>query len=113
MSQLKDKKACLLASIADPETFEKMLLDLGLKVALKYCYLDHYQYRKDELDNVIKACAENNINTIITTEKDIPKIKAIYPNLPKDISLLALKIGIKFTKNEEVFFERLYSVYNR
>ncbi|MBM3252342.1 MAG: hypothetical protein FJZ11_06175, partial [Candidatus Omnitrophica bacterium] len=111
--ELENKKVCLLASIADPVTFENTILKLGLTPILRFYYLDHYQYKKADLERTIQSCAENKINTIITTEKDLPRINEINPNFPKEISLYILRIGIKFTNNEKLFFERLLAICKR
>jgi tetraacyldisaccharide 4'-kinase len=113
ISELVNRKICLLASIADPVTFENTILKLGLTPSLRFYYLDHYQYKEADLERTIQACAENKINTIITTEKDLPRINEIKLNFPDGISLYVLRIGIKFTKNEKLFFERLFSVCKR
>jgi tetraacyldisaccharide 4'-kinase len=112
LSKIEDKDVCLLSGIADPRTFEKMIFNLGLKPELRFYFLDHYQYKKNDLENIVRSCGENKINTIITTEKDIYRIKAINFDIPKGILFLVLKIAIKFIKDEEIFFKRLYSVCN-
>lgn len=113
ISDITNKNVCLLASIGDVDAFEKMVAGLGLSPNLKFYFLDHYQYKKKDLDNVVKACLDSGITSIITTEKDIPRIKDINFDFPNNISVLALKIEIKFLENEDVFFKRLYTVCNR
>ncbi|MFH1655381.1 MAG: tetraacyldisaccharide 4'-kinase [Candidatus Omnitrophota bacterium] len=112
VSGLMNRNVCLLASIGDPITFENTVLKLGLKPTLRFYFQDHYQYKQDDIKKIIRVCSENKINTIITTEKDVPRINEFNPSFAEGISLLALRIGIKFTKNEKTFFERLSSVCN-
>jgi len=111
-ARLTNKKVCLVAGIGDPETFEKTILKLGLKPTLRFYFLDHYQYERQDLERIIQACKENEINTIITTEKDIPRIREISLEFPEGISVCALRIGIKITKNGKAFFERLDYIFN-
>jgi len=112
-SLMRDKNVCLLASIGDPATFEAMISKQGLNPLLKFYFLDHYQYKDSDLKKVVDSCKAQKINTIITTEKDLPRLKSLSLDFLNGFSVLALRIGIKFTKNEKIFFERLLSVCSR
>lgn len=112
-SLIRDKNVCLLASIGDPLTFEAMISKMGLNPSLKFYFIDHYQYKERDLAKVIATCKAREINTIITTEKDIPRLKSLKLDFLNGFSILALRIGIKFTRNEKTFFERLLSVCSR
>ena len=112
-SLMRDKNICLLASIGDPASFEAMIVKMGLTPELKFYFTDHYQYKERDLARVVATCKAREINTIITTEKDIPRLKSLKLDFLNGLTILALRIGIKFTKNEEAFFERLLSVCHR
>lgn len=112
-SLIRDRNICLLASIGDPATFEAMISKQGFNPLLKFYFVDHYQYKESDLKKVIDSCRERKINTIITTEKDVPRLKPLKLDFLNGFSILALRIGIKFTRNEKIFFERLLSVCNR
>ena len=112
-SGIEDKDVCLLCSIANPEYFQRMIINIGLNPALKFYFMDHHEYNKWDLKTLFYSCSKKQITTILTTEKDAVKLKELIVNLGNSTRILVLRIEFEITKNKEGFFERLSSIYNR
>ena len=113
LSGIDDKHICLLCSIANPQYFEKIIMDIGLNPALKFYFMDHYEYQKQDLEDLFNTCRKNKIRTIITTEKDAVKLKELIGDSGSDFLIFVLRIEFKIIKNEEGFFDRVLSIYRR
>lgn len=109
---LLQKKIAFVTAIGNPEAFENTLLKLGLKVSLKFIFLDHYEFTKSDFDKIINQCIKEGISTLLTTQKDAVKLKQHCSGLNK-LDILVLRIKIKITENEDLFFHRLFGLYNR
>jgi len=112
-SGIEDKDVCLLCSIANPEYFQRMIINIGLNPVLRFYFMDHYEYKKQDLETLFHSCFKKKITTILTTEKDAVKLKGLIDNLGSSARILVLRVEFEITKNEEAFFERLSSIYNR
>lgn len=75
VGELQDKEIVLVSAIGSPECFEKTALRLGLEINKHFIFRDHHLYTKDDIAMVGEYCRKNNLDTIITTEKDAVKLK--------------------------------------
>lgn len=103
---LKAKGVVLVSGIAAPESFEKSITGLGINIGSSFRFPDHHNYTKEDLDRIIKACNEKNINTVITTEKDAVKLSGLAIS-GLGLQILVLRIELKITQNEERLLARL------
>lgn len=71
---LLNKKITAFCSIADPYSFFKTLEEEGLKIENKFIFADHYNYKKEDIDKLLKV----NSEVFITTEKDFVKLKLLW-----------------------------------
>lgn len=110
ISEINGKEVALLCGIADPESFEEGIRSQGAKVVLRHYFLDHHKYNATEIDEVISECGKKGIDTVITTEKDVPRLIDIVHSA--GVKFLALGVELKID-NEEKYFGRLYSMFNR
>jgi tetraacyldisaccharide 4'-kinase len=107
----KGKTVALISGIADPDSFEKLIISLGINVGLSYAFPDHHNYSQKDLEAVRKGAQKKNIDTFITTEKDATRI--LYSRLQTPNSqLLVLRIALKITKDEQGFHNRLLKLYS-
>jgi len=107
---LKTKTAALFSGIGDPDSFENLIISLGVKVGLSFRFRDHYSYSSEDLDKIVQAAKEKNIDTIITTEKDAVRLCAVR-HTPYAVRILVLRINLEI-KNEEGFHNRLLRLYS-
>ncbi len=68
------KNYIAFAGIGNPDNFYFTLKQNNFKIIKDFSFPDHYDYKKNELDNIRKFADANN-SKIITTEKDYLRIK--------------------------------------
>ncbi len=76
LKKLKGKRVLAFAGIGNPENFFRLLKDGGLKIKQEISFPDHYNYKKDEIENLILQAKERGLK-LITTEKDYFRIKQL------------------------------------
>ena len=74
LKRLRGKKILAFAGIGNPKNFFKLLRENGLKIKQEISFPDHYNYSKDEIENLISKAKEEGL-TLLTTEKDFFRIK--------------------------------------
>ena len=72
--KFKGKKLMAIAGIGNPKNFFDLLIENGLNVKRSIPYPDHYNFKKDEIIEIINQAKEKNY-TIVTTEKDLSRIE--------------------------------------
>lgn len=108
---LKGRTVTLFSGIGDPDSFENLIISMGVNVGLVFRFPDHHCYSQKDLDNIIRQSQSKNIDTVITTEKDAARLYGIR-NAEYGIRILVLRIELKITKNEEGFYNRLQRLYS-
>lgn len=112
LEEIKEKEVCLVGSIGNPVAFEKTIASLKLNPVLKFFFLDHHEYKRQEIDKIIESCTRFRINTIITTSKDAVRLRDYFLAINPTQSILVLQIEISVTKGKDEFFNRLSGIYS-
>lgn len=107
---LKGKTLTLFSGIADPDSFESLVLSLGGQVGLVFTFDDHHRYTKDDIEGVVTASRKKGISVIVTTEKDSVRLRSACP-AAGNIAILVLRIELKITHNEKRLLDRLLGIY--
>lgn len=94
LSTLQGTKVLAFCGIARPQSFLEMLGVLGAEVISESLFPDHYQYSASDLDIIFKTAAAKGINMIITTEKDIMRLRGLNTT-----GIWALRIELKINEN--------------
>jgi tetraacyldisaccharide 4'-kinase len=110
LDAFREKTVALLSGIADPDSFERLIGVLGIKVGLAFRFLDHHHYTKKDLERVYRETRALGIDTIVTTEKDAVKLSQLSV-VSCQLSVLVLRIRMEIVSNE-LFLRRVYSLYN-
>lgn len=95
LDQIRNRKVICMAGIASPQSFFKLLEDLGAEILVTESFPDHHFFKPDEINSLL-AYAKNEDALIVTTEKDIVRIKKIV----NDESIVFLEVDIHFIKGE-------------
>lgn len=91
----KNDNFLIFSGIGNPENFKELLSNNNFNVIKEIIFPDHFQYKKQDIENVLKIA--NNLNAkIITTEKDYVKIKDFNIS---SIKFLELDLEIKNEEN--------------
>lgn len=93
LADLQGKKVCAFAGIAQPESFKKTLLSLGVQVISWDIFPDHHRYCLQELKNVRHNMSKNNADIIMTTEKDGMRLQE-FTEFLNEIYLLRIELEI-------------------
>ena len=112
LSVIENKKIALVCAIGEPESFEDTAKALGADIVLRSFFMDHHRYTENDIKRIIDECKAKEIDVVLTTEKDTPRLTHLSSLVAHhSIRLLALGIEMKID-NEEKFFGRLYSIFN-
>ena len=68
------KNYLIFSGIGNPQNFDHTLKENNFKVFKHFTFPDHYNYKKNEIDNLKKFAKDKNLE-IITTEKDYYRIQ--------------------------------------
>ncbi|MBN1405776.1 MAG: tetraacyldisaccharide 4'-kinase, partial [Candidatus Omnitrophica bacterium] len=113
IKHISRKRVCAAASVGDNESFFKMLSDLGAVVALKLSFADHHKYTAADARTIVNSAKKNDCDLIVTTPKDWIRLREQFKEgVPVDPEILLLNCAIK-VNNEEKFFKRIYSLFDR
>ena len=96
LSGIEGKKVILIAGIADPKSFFQMVEDLGALVLVTEAFPDHHYFKKEEIEALL-SYAKNEDAFIVTTEKDIVRMR----NVIEDESILYMQIELFFINGED------------
>ncbi len=89
--RLNDGKWGLVSGIARPHRFVQTVNSMGISPACTYLFPDHYIFSKKEIERI----SEENIDGIITTEKDASRMRTL--KLVNSKEIWYLKISLDFS----------------
>jgi len=98
MNKTRLCRVLAFCAIAQPQQFFNQLEENGHEVAITKIFDDHHLYTKEDLDELNRIADSNNVDYLITTEKDGVKIKELLgqtANIKRD--LLIVKLQTNFT----------------
>ena len=99
---LSGRQIGAFSGIATPESFEKILRDLGAQLAQARRFLDHHRFSVEDLDGVFAQAAAAGLEFVVTTEKDAVRIPLNY--LPA-VPLYYLRLEIEIIRGAADFDE--------
>ncbi len=105
LEEFKNKKLLAIAGIGNPENFFQMMEKNNLDVSKKITFPDHYEFSRNEIQDIIDE-AENSNFQIIMTEKDYFKVNKY--NLDK---INYLKVTLEIYEKEK-FLSKVKSLYD-
>ncbi len=105
LNLLKGKKILALSGIAHPNDFSSILRKCGMKIVREAIFPDHHLYTNKDLSYIEEKII--GVDGIVTTEKDMVKLKALnIDHLP----IRALRIEMKIWE-EEAFYKRVVEIF--
>ncbi|WP_411844721.1 tetraacyldisaccharide 4'-kinase [Roseibacillus persicicus] len=98
LSDLKGKYVAAMSGIAVPESFERLLTELGADVMFHRTFGDHQVFPQKDVDAVFTRALERDVDFIVTTEKDAVRFpRPTEMNVP----LYFLRIEVEIIEGEE------------
>lgn len=107
LDQIRNRKVICMAGVANPQSFFRLLEDLGAEVLVKEAFPDHHFFKVDEI-NALLSFARAEDALIVTTEKDIVRIKKII----NDDLIVFLEVDIQFLSGEQATKDVIDSCFN-
>jgi tetraacyldisaccharide 4'-kinase len=89
------------AGIAHPESFRETILSAGIDLRGFKSYRDHYRFTSKDIDKIIQGSKKNGADWIVTTEKDIMRLKEL--SVPANLVALMIEFSIDKEFYDEVF----------
>jgi len=106
INEFKNKKLFAIAGIGNPENFFKLIEKNKLKLEKKIIFPDHYEFSKNEIQNIVDEATSKNCQ-IIMTEKDYFKVKHFKIRKIKFLKVL-LKID-----NQKMLLNKIKELYDK
>jgi tetraacyldisaccharide 4'-kinase len=97
---LKGHKVASLSGIAQPESFEQSLAELGAELVYSKRFADHHRFTQQEILNVINRGKKRQADSIVTTQKDAVR----FPKLDRrDLPIYFMRVEIQIVSGAKDF----------
>lgn len=107
LKEITGRKVICVAGIASPVSFFNLIDSLGAEIIKTQSFPDHHDFNLDDLSEIL-ALAEEHDAYIVTTEKDMVKMRKIA----EDPRILYLEIQVEFLNGENLVKEVVNKVVN-
>jgi tetraacyldisaccharide 4'-kinase len=100
LDKLKGRKIASFSGIAQPESFEQSLVQLGAELVYSKRFADHHRFTQQEVLNAINRSKKRQAETIITTQKDAVR----FPKIDRrDLPIYFMRVEIKILSGASDF----------
>lgn len=113
LDHLRNKRVLAFCGIGNPEAFKSTLNQLHIDVAEFLVYIDHHSYVVDDLNKIIQLAQQNKLEYIVTTQKDIVKVRELNMRVPEVVKIIYLDISLKLIQNQEAFYAQVDHILQR
>jgi tetraacyldisaccharide 4'-kinase len=100
LTDLEGKRIGAFSAIADHFSFDGFLRQFGAQVLYSRRFLDHHRFTDEELNHLFEQAAKENLEFMVTTEKDAVRIPKDFP---KTIPLYYLRLEIDILSGDKDF----------
>ncbi|MCP5520516.1 MAG: tetraacyldisaccharide 4'-kinase [Verrucomicrobiales bacterium] len=102
LEMLEGKRVATISGIAQPESFEQSVVNLGAELAYTKRFADHHRFTQQELLNAINRGKKREVDFIVTTQKDAVR----FPKLDRrDLPIYFMRVEIKIVRGARDFQE--------
>ncbi|MCZ7635850.1 MAG: tetraacyldisaccharide 4'-kinase [Verrucomicrobia bacterium] len=99
---VKGAQVASLSGIAQPESFEDSLIELGAELVASKRFADHHRFSQQEVLNIINRGVKRGATLVITTQKDAVR----FPKLDRrDLPIYFMRVEIKIIRGARNFEE--------
>src|SRR5882672_5032005 len=97
---LKSSRVASFSGIAQPESFEQSLVQLGAELVYTKRFADHHRFTQQEVINAINRSKKRQAQYIITTQKDAVR----FPKIDRrDLPIYFMRVEIKILNGADDF----------
>ena len=102
LDYIKNRKVSSLSGIAQPESFEQGLVQLGADLVYARKFADHHRFTQLEVIKVINRSKKKAAEAIITTQKDAVR----FPKIDRrDLPIYFMRVEIKILHGAKDFHD--------
>ena len=94
LNKIKNKRALAISGIGDPSSFELTLKMQNIDFIDHIIFNDHYEYKDNDLRLIENKIINHQPDFLITTEKDLIKLKYINKNINNKLFALPIQFTI-------------------
>jgi len=99
---VRHRRLATISGIAQPESFEQSLIQLGNQIVYQRRFADHHRYNQQEVLDVINRGVKRQAEMLITTQKDAVR----FPKLDRrDLPIYFMRVEINIVKGAKDFQE--------
>lgn len=99
---IKGRRVASLSGIAQPESFEESLVELGADLVASKRFADHHRFTQQEVLNAINRGKKRQATMVITTQKDAVR----FPKLDRrDLPIYFMRVEIRILRGAKNFNE--------
>ena len=99
---IQGRKIASLSGIAQPESFESKLSELGADIVLARRFADHHRFSQQEVLEAINRGKKRRAELVVTTQKDAVR----FPKLDRrDLPVVFMRVEIKIIRGAGGFDE--------
>jgi len=92
LDYIKERRVAALSGIAQPESFEKILVSLSKGLVYSKRFADHHRFTQQEVLNAINRAKKRQAEMIITTQKDAVR----FPKIDRrDLTICFMRVEIE------------------
>jgi tetraacyldisaccharide 4'-kinase len=100
LSLLRGRRLAALSGIAQPESFEGSLTNLGADLVYTKRFADHHRFSQQELINFINRSRKRQAELLVTTQKDAVR----FPKLDRrDLPFYFMRVEIQILRGADSF----------
>lgn len=100
LDRLKGHNIASLSGIAQPESFEAKLTELGARIVLARRFADHHRFSQQEVLDAINRAKKRGAELLVTTQKDAVR----FPKIDRrDLPIYFMRVEIKIIQGAEGF----------
>lgn len=107
LGALDGNKVYAFCAIGEPDSFRDLLLSRGADIVGFRAFRDHHAYSVSELESVMTDAKKSGAVWIITTEKDIMRMRGM--TIPEGLYWVIMEIGVSELFYDTVLGERAIS----
>ena len=102
VNAMQNERAIAVSGIGDPMGFELLLEKLGLNILDHISFDDHHYYGKLDLKIVKTTMDKQDAGFIVTTEKDLIKLRTIKHEICKKVYALPIRFSLSKKGQHEI-----------
>jgi len=90
-----NKNVIAFSGIGNPKSFEDLMIKTDVKVVKHIAFSDHHWYTDNDITTIIDARKQTNADFIITTEKDVTRLREQFAGFLKSESVIVAEIQLE------------------